>query len=393
MRSLFFIFLAVLCHQNGFSQKDSGMIYIINGSFEGLPRCCNPPEGWIDCGFKGETPPDIQPADHGQERMFGVYKQAYHGNTYLGMVARDNDTYERVAQHLSAPLRKGKCYSFSIFLTRSPVYLSAMRDDAFQTKKPFTTPLILKIYGGDGFCHQKQLLAESGPVSDTVWRKFEFEFSPKYDMSYLELEVFYKTPVLFPYNGNMLLDQASHITLIPCPQDSVAYKAYKRQRKKEETTEKQLAVKKISEKPAVAQVPAKPAETGQVRTRIMKDLTEEKIRIGHVVKIEKLFFDADSVNFRKESYPALDEIYDFLIGNPNIRIEVGGHTNGQPSHEFCDRLSTARAKAVRDYLVKKGISETRITSKGYGKRQPIASNDTKEGRNKNQRVEIKIISI
>ena len=375
------------------SQKDSSVIYIINGSFEGLPRCCNPPEGWIDCGFKGETPPDIQPADFGQERMFGVYKQAYHGSTYLGMVARDNDTYERVAQHLTAPLKKGKCYSFSIFLTRSPVYLSAMRDDAFQTKKPFTTPLILKIYGGDGFCHQKQLLAESGPVSDTVWRKFEFEFSPKYDMSYLELEVFYKTPVLFPYNGNMLLDQASHINLIPCPQDSSAYKAYKKQKKREESADKPVAAKRTTDKPVPPQGPAKSTDPAAIKTRIMKDLTEEKIRVGHVVKIEKLYFDADSVNFRKESYPALDEIYDFLIGNPKIRIEVGGHTNGQPSHEFCDKLSTARAKAVRDYLVMKGISEARITSKGYGKRQPIASNDTKEGRNKNQRVEIKIISI
>ena len=89
----------------------------------------------------------------------------------------------------------------------------------------------------------------------------------------------------------------------------------------------------------------------------------------------------------------MDEVYDFLKINPKIYIEIGGHTNSQPSHEFCDRLSTNRAKAVRDYILSKGIDEERISYKGYGKRQPIAPNSTKEGRLLNQRVEIKIISI
>jgi outer membrane protein OmpA-like peptidoglycan-associated protein len=89
----------------------------------------------------------------------------------------------------------------------------------------------------------------------------------------------------------------------------------------------------------------------------------------------------------------LEEIYLFLKQNQNVTLEIGGHTNGLPSHDYCDRLSSARAKAVRDYLISKGINETRLTFKGYGKRRRIATDATVEGRTKNQRVEIKILSV
>ena len=79
--------------------------------------------------------------------------------------------------------------------------------------------------------------------------------------------------------------------------------------------------------------------------------------------------------------------------NGSVVIEVGGHTNNIPEHDFCDKLSNARAKSIADYIVQKGIDPKRVYYKGYGKRKPIATNDTAEGRMKNQRVEIKIISI
>jgi outer membrane protein OmpA-like peptidoglycan-associated protein len=79
--------------------------------------------------------------------------------------------------------------------------------------------------------------------------------------------------------------------------------------------------------------------------------------------------------------------------NKNVVIEVGGHTNNVPAAEYCDRLSTARAKSVAEYLYGKGIDQDRITYKGYGKNKPIASNDSVKGRKKNQRVEIKILRV
>jgi outer membrane protein OmpA-like peptidoglycan-associated protein len=82
-----------------------------------------------------------------------------------------------------------------------------------------------------------------------------------------------------------------------------------------------------------------------------------------------------------------------MLENGKIVIEVGGHTNNVPPDEYCDRLSTARAKAVADYLAAKGIDPKRVLFKGYGKRKPVASNTTPEGRVLNQRVEIKILSL
>jgi len=78
---------------------------------------------------------------------------------------------------------------------------------------------------------------------------------------------------------------------------------------------------------------------------------------------------------------------------PQVVIEIGGHTNNLPADDFCDKLSGDRAKSVAEFLYEKGIKEVRIAHKGYGKRKPIASNKSKSGRKKNQRVEIKILRV
>ncbi|MBK9733528.1 MAG: OmpA family protein, partial [Saprospiraceae bacterium] len=64
-----------------------------------------------------------------------------------------------------------------------------------------------------------------------------------------------------------------------------------------------------------------------------------------------------------------------------------------PPHEYCDQLSTARAKKVAEFLYNRGISKSRVTFKGYGKREPLTDSTSAQGRQKNQRVEIKIMSI
>ena len=93
------------------------------------------------------------------------------------------------------------------------------------------------------------------------------------------------------------------------------------------------------------------------------------------------------------SFDVLEEVYEFMAENVNVFIEIGGHTNNIPPHEYCDKLSSSRAKTVASFLHSKGIEPSRISYKGYGKRSPIASNDSKSGRRKNQRVEIKILRL
>jgi len=127
--------------------------------------------------------------------------------------------------------------------------------------------------------------------------------------------------------------------------------------------------------------------------KVLKTLDIATIAVGQTIRVDKLYFEADSATIKPESYAVLEEIYTFLKENDQVNIEIGGHTNSLPEEAYCDRLSTARAKDIAEYLYDKGIPQSRITYKGYGKRQPIATNQTVDGRRRNQRVEIKIVSL
>ncbi|MEM0932319.1 MAG: hypothetical protein AAGJ12_07625, partial [Bacteroidota bacterium] len=97
-------------------------VMINNPSFEDLPRNGSPPRGWYDCGFAAESPVDIHPIGYGGD--FGVKTKAYEGLTYMGMIVRDNDTWESVGQRLNKPLQKGMKYTLNVALARSPLYES-----------------------------------------------------------------------------------------------------------------------------------------------------------------------------------------------------------------------------------------------------------------------------
>lgn len=206
-----------------FGQLDT--IHFKNPSFEGQPfeggiLSVRLPKGWNDCGFRGETPPDVHPLRGGN---FSVSKAPADGNTYLGMVTRDNDTWEKISQKLKKPLKTGKCYSFSIALARSETYLSQSR----ATGKPanFATPIQVRFYGGNEFCGKQELLASSSLIKNTRWLQYEFIIQPDQDFKYIVIEAFYKTPTLFPYNGNVLIDNLSPIFEIECDSTILNQKA------------------------------------------------------------------------------------------------------------------------------------------------------------------------
>ena len=129
------------------------------------------------------------------------------------------------------------------------------------------------------------------------------------------------------------------------------------------------------------------------KPKILPDLDIAKIKVGQTLQLNKLYFQADSSAMTDASFDVLEEVYEFMAENVNVFIEIGGHTNNIPPHEYCDKLSSSRAKTVASFLHSKGIEPSRISYKGYGKRSPIASNDSKSGRRKNQRVEIKILRL
>jgi outer membrane protein OmpA-like peptidoglycan-associated protein len=112
---------------------------------------------------------------------------------------------------------------------------------------------------------------------------------------------------------------------------------------------------------------------------------------GVTIRVSQLTFSKDAAIIEPPSYPYLDEIVQFLNKNPKLIIEIGGHTNMLPSHEYCLQLSTGRAKAVVDYLTSRGIQHERLRVRGYGKTQPISAAQTEAAHKLNQRVELKIL--
>ncbi len=394
---LYFAFV-FFCLSSGivFTAQAQTPISLNNASFEDMPRHSHPPRGWYDCGFRGESPPDVQPSG-----AFGVTKPAVDGNSYLGMVVRDNDTWERVSQPMSRPMEAGKCYEFSIYLCRSELYVSSSRTT--DESANYTTPAKLRIYGGFDYCDKAFLLGETNLVINTRWLEYQFKFEPTGNFTHITFEAFYKTPTLFPYNGNLLIDNASVIAPIPCEEEEVVVEEPEPE-VEGDPVEEVVAPPVIVEEnnPQEENTTRGPVPEPEEELEVLPDVVEEidfssidrsQLREGQTIRTNEIYFEADRSVIQDASDERLDDIYLFLVQNPDVYIEVGGHTNGLPPPEYCDELSTQRAKAVADYLVSKGILRERVSYKGYGKRQPIATNETLEGRRKNQRVEIKILRI
>jgi len=400
------VFLFILFGCN-LSAQD--IIKLQNPSFEGTPHqgtyTSNLPHGWYDCGiiqFPTETAPDIHPKGFWENTL-----PASNGETYLGIVVRDNESWESVSQKLSQPLLPKNCYEISLEIAQSTDYWSGSRSH-FDKKLKFnyTSPTVLRIWGGTNYCDTKELLAESEAVTHSEWKTYHFKLQPKFKYKYLVFEAFYKTPTLVAYNGHILIDNISDITTINCDttiepitdflkEDTIPIidvaSAPKLHRKKKKPAHKRYRKTKKE--------PKKPNTYGDAKKKqapshgTFDDIDLNKLKEGHIIKLEKVYFEADTSTLNNSSFKILDELYHFLKENDKIIIEVGGHTNSTPPKKYCELLSTQRAEAVATYLIQKGIKIDRITFKGYGKSKPIASNRTKAGRKKNQRVEIKIIKI
>lgn len=104
-------------------------------------------------------------------------------------------------------------------------------------------------------------------------------------------------------------------------------------------------------------------------------------------------FAVDSSAISPSFRATLDQIAASMNQYPDSLIDVYGHTDSTGSDAYNQALSERRARAVADYLIMRGVSSARIRSQGFGETQPVASNDTPEGRSRNRRVEIKIVPV
>ena len=111
---------------------------------------------------------------------------------------------------------------------------------------------------------------------------------------------------------------------------------------------------------------------------------------GLIVNLSDVLFDTGKFSLRQEAREKLARVGGIVSGYPGLRLAVEGHTDSVGSDDYNQQLSEQRGSTVRQYLMQQGMPESSITSKGFGKTQPVASNDTSEGRQQNRRVELVI---
>jgi outer membrane protein OmpA-like peptidoglycan-associated protein len=119
----------------------------------------------------------------------------------------------------------------------------------------------------------------------------------------------------------------------------------------------------------------------------------QPIEAGAEIILRNIFFDVKAFQLKPESFEELDRVVMLMKDNPNLKIQISGHTDnlGSPSDNLT--LSNNRAKAVVTYLVSNGIDIKRMTYKGFGETRPVASNETEAGKSRNRRTELNVTAV
>src|SRR5665647_2305055 len=136
------------------------------------------------------------------------------------------------------------------------------------------------------------------------------------------------------------------------------------------------------------------AEKVELRVQLLKQFnvilqTRDTAR-GLIVNMSDVLFDTAKSSLRPMAREKLAKVAGIVSGHPGLRLDVEGHTDSVGGDDYNQRLSEQRGAAVRDYLMQQGMPVSSVTAKGFGKTQPVASNDTAQGRQQNRRVEIVI---
>ncbi|TAH24953.1 MAG: OmpA family protein [Cytophagales bacterium] len=132
-----------------------------------------------------------------------------------------------------------------------------------------------------------------------------------------------------------------------------------------------------------------PAVAGLVENKGCPKVDDKTLKVLSTA-LTGLKFETGSAVIKKSSFPVLDKVVEVMNSHHEYKLDIFGHTDASGDANKNLELSKARAKAAKDYLISKGISESDITSEGFGSEQPIADNTTPAGKAKNRRVEFKV---
>ena len=162
-------------------------------------------------------------------------------------------------------------------------------------------------------------------------------------------------------------------------------------RDKAAAQDQQRAAEAEAEKARQAAAKAE-AEKADLRAQLLNQLnsilqTRDSAR-GLIVNMSDVLFDTGSYTLKPGAREKLAKISGILLAHPGLTLQIEGHTDSVGGDDFNQQLSERRADTVRDFLAEQGVPASTITARGFGKTQPVASNDTAEGRQRNRRVEL-----
>ena len=358
-------FLLVLMMYLGFSASSQTLIthkpeknLVPNGSFENFRRKNNNlkqavpwrPIGTIDYYFK--------PLDNDTT----VQKGAYSGDCYTGF--RFQKRYKEFAQvKLAEPLHRGTVYEFSM-----------------QIKLAFWSNAILKSFGvllsKGGY--NKQVDAVKANMIDTVCKKGGL----------------FKAHQWFTVKGYYKADGGEKYITIGNFSPKIKKEMVRMNLFKVGFKEsyyfvddiKLVKSKEFEEKVDIEIVGPNYRDPMQDSTlQVNKD-----IKVGDKVGLNNIFFDNGRYYLLPESFIELNKLVQYLLKNPNVEIQINGHSDSGGLNYKNQKMSELRAREVFEYLIKKGV-QNKMYFKGFGSSQPVASNDTDDGKAKNRRVEFQII--
>ncbi|MFZ1688726.1 MAG: OmpA family protein [Flavobacteriales bacterium] len=134
------------------------------------------------------------------------------------------------------------------------------------------------------------------------------------------------------------------------------------------------------------------APTDGSSVELTMDVSLQPIETGRLEVMRNLFFAKDKADLDQASLGELGQLIEMLRQNPEVRLEIGGHTDSDGSEAHNTELSERRAQAVVDHLITNGIIRQRLVAKGYGPTQPLAANDSSGNKAKNRRTEIRVLA-
>lgn len=280
--------------------------------------------------------------------LFGKDISPHSGQNMAGISVPDTGWGEYVAVELAWPMYTGRTYYVEFWVAMGKSYLP--QGEPQNISKAFGLLLDYELFEPTNKRFRKQPQVTLNDEREMVygkWMKISDTLEAPGPFTHLYIGQFDKPTGIRPVNGYFFIDD--------------------------------VKVKEIKPDPVSAPVAKEVSKT-------VKVLETEELLV-----LDNVYFETNSSLLKPESFSQLDEVVFWLESHPKVLIRVNGHTDSVGNAFNNLELSKRRAASVMEYFVEKGIGESRINIQGFGELKPISDNNTKEGRQKNRRVEIEVL--